>query len=539
MTSVPLSNKQSNRKPLVLALLAFCLCLAAALYYINTKSNELHNNSTVLMLEMEQKMRTASNLAHIIERRSYTLLTMLIEKDYFLLDELNQDFEKQAFLFRKNRNLIKTFRSSAQQQKLLDQLFQLTSSNYVTQQKVVELLFDEDMEGASRILFSKAIPDQKPMVLTIQKFIDLVEKENAMVLANIQTSLAKNRSFTILLILTLSGFCIAFISVLINILKASDAALLDNKTITHSMIGSALDAIILTDKFGNISTFNQSAVDLFGYNAGQIKRKPIDTLLPKYAFYLNELLNAKTTGQTGIQFEDMAIHQNQTNVPVSVTLSDTTIDGPSRFNLIIRDLTVDKENERRMIKKTQQLSEARAKYKKLSETDALTKIPNRRAYQNRLVDEINAAKRSKQPLALIVFDIDFFKEYNDHYGHDIGDVVLKRIADVISTTLPRSTDFAARIGGEEFIVLLPSTDTFGAYQVAERIRLNIKALEIKHEKSRAQKVVSISAGVSSISGHLLSDVELFKQADTALYQAKEQGRNNTVTFKSANNKNVL
>ncbi|MEO1888801.1 MAG: GGDEF domain-containing protein, partial [Cycloclasticus sp.] len=161
-------------------------------------------------------------------------------------------------------------------------------------------------------------------------------------------------------------------------------------------------------------------------------------------------------------------------------------------------------------------------------------IANRRAYEERLIDEINAAKRSTKPLALIMLDVDFFKQYNDYYGHDLGDVVLKRIAQVISESLPRSTDFTGRFGGEEFVVLLPSTDTFGAYQVAEKIRLNIKSLEIKHIKSDVKHVITVSAGIAALSGDSLNDIELFKQADTALYQAKEAGRNKSITFKLSN-----
>ena len=110
---------------------------------------------------------------------------------------------------------------------------------------------------------------------------------------------------------------------------------------------------------------------------------------------------------------------------------------------------------------------------------------------------------------------------------------------MISSTLPRSTDFPARIGGDEFVLLLPSTDVVGAYQVAEKIRLNIKALKLKHEKSSIDKLITISAGVAALSGEELNDVELFKQADRSLYKTKELGRNRTVTYKAANNINSV
>ena len=184
-------------------------------------------------------------------------------------------------------------------------------------------------------------------------------------------------------------------------------------------------------------------------------------------------------------------------------------------------------------KRTEELEGANHRFKQLSETDPLTKIPNRRAYEERIDNEIKIAKRSRQTLSLLLVDIDYFKPFNDQYGHGAGDMALRRVAEEISESLPRSTDFAARYGGEEFIVLLPATDAEGAYHVAERICAHVKSLGINHDVSHGIGVITVSIGVASLSENSLSEAELLKQADSALYQAKKSGRNRCVLFESS------
>ncbi len=181
--------------------------------------------------------------------------------------------------------------------------------------------------------------------------------------------------------------------------------------------------------------------------------------------------------------------------------------------------------------RTEELEKANDQLKKLSLIDSLTNIANRRAYDESVEREVKAAKRSNNPVALLMIDIDFFKLYNDHYGHDKGDVTLCRVAESIAKSLPRSIDLVARIGGEEFVALLPDTDIRGACSVAERIQLNVKSLAIPHEYADDMKVVTVSIGYTSLKDSELNVVDLFKQADTALYKAKEAGRNRVEVFR--------
>jgi len=175
--------------------------------------------------------------------------------------------------------------------------------------------------------------------------------------------------------------------------------------------------------------------------------------------------------------------------------------------------------------RTDELTKANENLKYLSEIDPLTTIFNRRIYEHQLAQAVASAKRTEKPLSLMMIDIDFFKDYNDHYGHDAGDIALKLIAQSIKEISPRKTDLVARFGGEEFVVLMPATNLKGAYILAENIRTNIKALSIKHEFSDVTNIITVSIGISSLTGKSLTEEKLFKQADLALYEAKEAGRN--------------
>ena len=158
--------------------------------------------------------------------------------------------------------------------------------------------------------------------------------------------------------------------------------------------------------------------------------------------------------------------------------------------------------------------------------DALTGIYNRRFMEDSLKRIIKSLARSGSTLGLMMIDVDFFKKYNDTYGHSEGDECLKAVARSISETLQRPDDFAARYGGEEFSVILPDSDESGARVIANNILRNIAALHIPHEKNESTGYVTVSIGVTTSSverTHL--GLDYIKIADKALYQSKLSGRN--------------
>ncbi len=162
----------------------------------------------------------------------------------------------------------------------------------------------------------------------------------------------------------------------------------------------------------------------------------------------------------------------------------------------------------------------------LSAIDGLTGIPNRRRFDEYLEHEWHRCIRSASPLSLIMMDIDYFKRFNDNYGHLAGDDCLKQVAFVLKKSLERKTDFVARYGGEEFACILPMTDIKGAILMANRLRENIISLAIPHTYSTVADCLTISQGAATITPSQDSRfTTLINAADKALYEAKACGRN--------------
>jgi len=173
-----------------------------------------------------------------------------------------------------------------------------------------------------------------------------------------------------------------------------------------------------------------------------------------------------------------------------------------------------------------ELNEAYTKLERMSALDGLTQIYNRHYFDETYAKEWSRAMRETEPLSLIMIDVDFFKRYNDSYGHQAGDECLKLIASTLKEHLQRPTDFVARYGGEEFIVVLSGTHAPGALKVAERLRQHIHALCLPHENSDTDEYVTISLGAAcTIPMVKHQPGELLLAADQALYAAKHAGRN--------------
>jgi diguanylate cyclase (GGDEF)-like protein/PAS domain S-box-containing protein len=174
-------------------------------------------------------------------------------------------------------------------------------------------------------------------------------------------------------------------------------------------------------------------------------------------------------------------------------------------------------------------ADANRRLRALAGEDGLTGLANRRAFDDALAGEYWRAKREKKSLALVMIDVDWFKAFNDRYGHLAGDDCLRRVAGVLSSALQRPGDLAARYGGEEFAALLPDTDEDGAARVAERIRAAVAGLAIKHDAG-ARNFLTISAGVAGLNEiERQSEAEaLVRAADQALYCAKRDGRDAVV-----------
>ncbi|WP_148707069.1 diguanylate cyclase [Marinobacter sp. F3R11] len=182
------------------------------------------------------------------------------------------------------------------------------------------------------------------------------------------------------------------------------------------------------------------------------------------------------------------------------------------------------------LKNLAELNKVRDKLENLSLTDALTGLANRRCFDSVLKAECHRMRRTKAPISVIMIDVDFFKDFNDTYGHLAGDECLKQVADVIQSKLKRPQDLATRYGGEEFCCILPETDHAGATTIAMSIKDEVAALGIPHTGSAIETYVTASLGVATLIFDDPANCEaIVKLADERLYQAKKNGRNQVVS----------
>jgi len=196
-----------------------------------------------------------------------------------------------------------------------------------------------------------------------------------------------------------------------------------------------------------------------------------------------------------------------------------TIDGSPGIVAQFKDITSRKQAEK-------ELEKANIALEKLALVDGLTQIANRRCFDDTLENEWQRLKRTDQPISLLLGDIDYFKKFNDNYGHQAGDDCLREVGKALAGSALRPADLVARYGGEEFVLLLPDIASEGALKVAERVIEAIRALQIPHQASDVSNTVTISIGASTlIPTEDQEPASLIAMADEALYRAKEQGRN--------------
>jgi diguanylate cyclase (GGDEF)-like protein len=210
------------------------------------------------------------------------------------------------------------------------------------------------------------------------------------------------------------------------------------------------------------------------------------------------------------------------SIEQAVTVSPFREDGQTFCLVEIRDVSSTIEREKRLLDHAESM---RAR----SYVDGLTGIANRRYFDVALDRELRRAQRLGGPLSLLLTDIDSFKAYNDHFGHQAGDTCLSTVAQALAARLKRPADVAARYGGEEFAAILPDTDAAQARQLAENIRAHVASLNLPHAPNAVHPHVTLSIGVASLEkGRLDEPKALIEAADKALYAAKRGGRDRVV-----------
>jgi diguanylate cyclase len=220
------------------------------------------------------------------------------------------------------------------------------------------------------------------------------------------------------------------------------------------------------------------------------------------------------------------VGQQKSYEAMLVDINRGLVELTNSYEAVVRQLEVLLEEKEEL---TRKLAEANDQLARLAHTDALTGLANKRSLEQALIRDLARADRDKTFLAVVIADADHFKQVNDRYGHQTGDLVLRYIANAIASNL-RTGDLATRFGGEEFVLLLPGTNAFGAKLAAERIRRAIERGQVDGPQGPVS--VTVSFGVAAVFGPGCGGLskQLIEQADQALYAAKATGRNRVVMF---------
>lgn len=295
----------------------------------------------------------------------------------------------------------------------------------------------------------------------------------------------------------------------------------------NELLGKVIDAttqgVTITDADGTILYVNKAFMEITGFSEKEVigqNPRILKSGIHKASFYRHLWTSLITKGY----WQGEIWNKNKLGVAYPEWINITAIRDDSgkieNYVAVFSDITELKKIEKELVEVNESLS-------KLTNLDGLTGIANRRAFNEKLKYEWKRSRRSKSPLSLVMLDIDYFKRFNDTYGHQQGDECLKQVAMVLEATVTRTGDLVARYGGEEFVVILPDTDQNGGRKIAEELRRSIEALKIPNEKSSVVPYVTISVGVSTYypTTRGLTHDKYVELTDNALYEAKKQGRN--------------
>ena len=337
--------------------------------------------------------------------------------------------------------------------------------------------------------------------------------------------------------------------------KVAESALLEREKQYRTIIETVSDIIIRLDVDKKIEFVNP-AIRFLGYEPSEMVGQPIEKFVAEVegVSYHDDLLSQIATRGVGpmatsnleVSFlveRDSTLWEQNKSVPVLMDafglwdVPDEVVfknGGEKNFLgtlCVARNITEVKAMEQELLSAQARLIGAVEELKELATKDALTGIANRRFFDEYLDKEWKRAQRDQDPFSIVMIDLDFFKAYNDTYGHQKGDTCLKEVATTIDEAMKRPADMAARYGGEEFVLILPETSSEGAVSLAERLRKSIYDLNLEHKNSSCEPRVTVSLGVATMKADKGSDfANLISKADKALYAAKDSGRNRISVF---------
>jgi len=299
---------------------------------------------------------------------------------------------------------------------------------------------------------------------------------------------------------------------------ALQAKFVESEERFRGIFESARDAIVSVGEDGTVVMANRAAQELLGYGEENLTgMEAIRMFPPRFADYWKELSIYASGLGPGIErrnIEMLVLSNSGAEIPVRLTLAERIVRGQKTQTAILRDIS-----DRKALEEELRLQ---------SITDTLTELYNRRHFLSLAQNEADRSVRTHAPFSVLLMDVDRFKQYNDAFGHDEGDKVLRALAEEIRKNF-RTMDTGFRHGGEEFLVLLPETTAEAAIIPAERLRKRFSSIPFLPHPGKEPRQVTLSIGVAEFRPRISID-DLVRSADRAMYAAKNAGRNRTVSY---------
>jgi diguanylate cyclase (GGDEF)-like protein/PAS domain S-box-containing protein len=316
----------------------------------------------------------------------------------------------------------------------------------------------------------------------------------------------------------------------------AEAALRDSELRFRLLAENGSDVVSLHDPSGRVVYISPSCERVLGFTPDEVMRMSAFAMAhPEDRERLRRHFDDLLRGAPVTAVSCRMLHKTGTHLWLEMMWRAVADEEGRivRLQASSRDVTERRDYERQLEETRRKLQvhqesllEANARLAALASHDGLTGLKNRRAFEERMGEELARIRRTSQPLSLLLLDIDHFKAFNDSFGHPRGDDVLRVVARLLSRAV-RDTDIAVRFGGEEFAIILPNTDAEGAVQMGERLRQAIEGA------SWSERAITVSVGAATATSHTADLAALLEHADRALYRSKQGGRNRVTLAEAA------
>lgn len=540
----------------------FLLVVAVLLAITGAGLYRIHNLSTGLtevIQERDVQIAMMHTMQKVARERSVIVQSMMISRDPFIIDEYAMEMSAAASRYIAAREELLSHPIPEEERRLLERQHAQSVETATSQNRIVDHLRNEEYEPAAELLFYTTLPGQQRAMGMMDEFISLKREQNLDTLKTTDRKIEKTYS----LMLLLSALGVLFsgtIAMLIHrrISNEITRRLETECDLRHSELRertireNIIDGLLTLDKEGNILSCNKAGEEIFGYDHQTLTGINAHTLMPQAIAGpangdLSRQLEIWEKRMIGTGREVMGRRSNGESFPAEIDLSKIELEGETVYIAVVRDISEKKEAQRklqqfnqelekRVIKRTEQLAHSNDKLRHeihervkaqqelthLATHDALTGLPNRSLFNEHLDIALHNAGRHGRTAALLFIDLDGFKAINDTYGHEAGDRLLQEIGNRMRTCV-RQEDIIARMGGDEFTVLLSElNDTDDAALVAQKLLDCInKPVDLDSHLCH----VGASIGIAMFP-HAAEDPDtLLRYADDAMYSAKGMGKN--------------